>query len=333
MTFFSKLTARIMQPKIGAAELSFYVIGKHPGWDDHMPDIGADNPEVLDFKQRFYVEALAGNINSGAWKHLPEPELLPEFNHRFVYWHADVVMHGAIWASRDGKGRTLFPLIGMVFSRGLNPRVIAAASSAVLDAFRASSLRQPTAEGLIAAVKVANDSLASLLPQTPMMDQLIPPLTGTQAGELLRLAGDDQHRARMIYALQRSVQHVKANAASRGDDFYETLRLPSVAGDAPVASGSHLPVDWPAWCLAHIGRRVPILAVAYEGRPDNRFTDVIIGAIKPTSIFPLRASREKIPLCSDIPFAMDSAFLNACEAYDKACMQVGDAPAPVLPIN
>ncbi len=322
-----------MQPKIGAAELSFYAIGKHPGWDDHMPDIGADNPEVLDFKQRFYVDAIAGNINSGAWKHLPEPELLPEFNHRFIYWHADVVMHGAIWASSDGKGRTLYPLIGIVFSRGINPHAVGSASLSILNAFRASSQRTPTADGVKAAVEDANKSLAALAPQCPVMDDLIPTLTGARTAALFDAAPDRQHGARMLYALQRSLQHVKANIANRGDAFYEMVRLPTRADQSPNGEPGNALVDWSAWCLSNIGRSVPILAASYQGRANDPFTDVIMGSIKTASVFPLRASREKIPPCIDIPFELDAAYLATCDAYLNACRQAGDAPAPLLPLN
>lgn len=330
MAFFSKIAARMMQPKVGAAEYSFHVIGKHPAWDDHMPDIGVDRPEVLDFKQRFYVEALAGNINSGAWKHLPEPELLPAFNHRFVYWHADAVLHGAIWASSDGKGRRLFPLIAMVFARGLDPQATSKASAVILDAFHLAVERTPAADGLKTAVNEANAALAAAASQMPSMEQLIPFLTGIHVADLLRQTQDSHQRARLIYALQRSLQYTKANISNRSCDFSELVRLPS--GDlSSSAEYADTLVAWPGLCLSNIGRSVPLLTVVYHGAPESQFTDLIIGAIKPASIFPLRASREKIPLCTEIPFQLDAAFVRACDAYLAACIQAGSAPAPALP--
>ena len=293
-----------------------------------MPDIGVANQTVLDFKQRFYVEALAGNINSGAWKHLPEPELIPCFDHRFVFWQADTMLVGAIWSSSDGKGRTLFPLIGIIFSRGLDPPAVHNAADPILTAFRESSRRNPDADGLNSAVEQANSALAGRMPGIAPMAQLIPRLSGSQVAGLLRIAPDPRCRARMIYALRRSLQQVKGNLSDRSDSFYDLIRMPGVGDDRP---GDVSLVHWPMWYLSLIGRTVPLMAVSHRGRPDDQFTDLIAGAIKPASIFPLRAGREKVPLCTDIPFNLDDAFIATCEAYLAACVQADQSPAPDLP--
>ena len=328
MAFLSRLTARIMQPRVGAPELTFHVIGKHPAWDDHMPDQGVANQTVLDFKQRFYVEALAGNINSGSWKHLPEPELIPCFNHRFVHQVADTLLIGGIWSSSDGKGRNLFPLIGIVYSRGLDPQGVFSAAGPILTAFHEKNSGNPTAAGLESAIEEASSALAKRIAVIAPINQLIPKLSGSQVAGLLKSAPDPRSRARLLYALRRSLLHVKDNLPDRADSFYDLVRVPGVGGDGP---GDPSLIQWPMWYLSLVGRTVPVTAVSHQGRPDDQFTDLIAGAIKPASIFPLRASREKIPLCTDIPFDLDDAFISHSEAYLADCLRAGQSSAPDLP--
>src|SRR5437762_88946 len=85
--------------------------GKHPGWDDHIDDIGLETESLLLAKQILYVDGIGGQINSGEWEKLREAQGVHEFKHLFVWKRGDAFLLGKIWSSRDGKNRTKYPMV------------------------------------------------------------------------------------------------------------------------------------------------------------------------------------------------------------------------------
>ena len=41
--------------------------GKHPGWDDHVEDLGLETESLNLAKTLLYVNGIGGQIDSGAW--------------------------------------------------------------------------------------------------------------------------------------------------------------------------------------------------------------------------------------------------------------------------
>src|SRR6516225_7447947 len=93
--------------------------GKHPAWDDHIDDIGLTTETLVAVRRILYSEGIASQLSSGAWTRLEESGQALEFNHRFVWSREAQSVIGGIWASKDGKGRTQFPLI-VCLQSGLN---------------------------------------------------------------------------------------------------------------------------------------------------------------------------------------------------------------------
>lgn len=83
--------------------------GKHPGWDDHMEDLGLATESLATLKRLLYLEGIARNISAGVWK--LEPGASPAFDHVFRWQRGEQYLLGRIFASRDRKGRTFFPLV------------------------------------------------------------------------------------------------------------------------------------------------------------------------------------------------------------------------------
>ena len=61
--FFQKFAARIISGPARPPMLAISIFGKHPGWDDHMEDVGHQFPEMLAFKRMLYVEGIGGSGN------------------------------------------------------------------------------------------------------------------------------------------------------------------------------------------------------------------------------------------------------------------------------
>ena len=85
--------------------------GKHPGWDDHIDDIGLDTESLLLAKQVLYVDGIGGQIDSGEWDKLHENQRLAQFKHIILWKRGNAFLLGRIWSSRDGKNRTKYPMI------------------------------------------------------------------------------------------------------------------------------------------------------------------------------------------------------------------------------
>jgi hypothetical protein len=85
--------------------------GKHPGWDDHVEDLGLETGTLNTAKVLFYVEGIGGEIDAGAWEKLDESQRLSAFKHIFVWHRPGQLLIGRLWSSSDGKGRTRYPMV------------------------------------------------------------------------------------------------------------------------------------------------------------------------------------------------------------------------------
>src|SRR5436853_229308 len=92
-----------------AAQLFLAAFGKHPGWDDHIDDIGLETQPLVDLKNALYINGIPQQFSE--WDKLDEQARLPEFKHLFVWRRPTGWFFGKIWSSSDGKGRSRYPMI------------------------------------------------------------------------------------------------------------------------------------------------------------------------------------------------------------------------------
>jgi len=85
--------------------------GKHPGWDDHVEDLGLETESLNLAKKILYVNGIGGQIDSGAWAKLDPEQQLPAFKHVFAWQRSGQILLGRLWSSSDGKGRKLYPMV------------------------------------------------------------------------------------------------------------------------------------------------------------------------------------------------------------------------------
>src|SRR6267142_2546677 len=77
--------------------------GKHPGWDDHVEDLGLEPASLNLAKTVLYVNGIGGQIDSGAWEKSDPAQQLPDFRHLFVWQRSGQILIGRLWSSSDGK--------------------------------------------------------------------------------------------------------------------------------------------------------------------------------------------------------------------------------------
>src|SRR5260221_13113215 len=84
--------------------------GKHPGWDDHVEDLGLETESLVFAKKLIYLEGIGGEIDAGALGKIDSPPHLPSLKHFFVLRRSGQFLFSRMWSSSDGTGRPRFPM-------------------------------------------------------------------------------------------------------------------------------------------------------------------------------------------------------------------------------
>src|SRR5262249_7473370 len=162
MTRFLKVFLR--DPLRGRVLLAGF--GKHPAWDDHIDDIGLETESLVLVKQVLYAEGIASQISSGAWNQLENSRHAIDFDHRFVWGRSDQSIVGGIWASTDGKGRTLFPMVICVQSDCNSLTAVARFLNRIERLGKVWKMEK-TREGVHAARNLAASEISAFYPTGP----------------------------------------------------------------------------------------------------------------------------------------------------------------------
>jgi hypothetical protein len=68
-----KSLSRFLSPAARPAPAVYLAaFGKHPGWNDHLDDLGLDTQPLINAKRLLYLQGISQNIDSGAWDKLAD---------------------------------------------------------------------------------------------------------------------------------------------------------------------------------------------------------------------------------------------------------------------
>lgn len=319
--------------------------GKHPGWDDHIEDIGIETDLLAQVRRWFYIEGISGNIDSGAWEKLGEEQRLAGFAHEFVWWFGPAgrdpaqVVVGRLWSSQDGKGRSKYPMA--VYAQGTGIPISAMVRDVLpaLGALERKCIEASSAAAVRMVIDQTRTDLRSWLAAHPEAaeKQELPAdaLTPTQVGELTDRAELGQKTgslreglARTLYAVERELGaflpiggdgrksksvSVQAAVVKAGH-----LRLPTLA-----SGGSESCLAWISLISRRLSEGSAILAINPRG---EKFVDVLVGEPGASQFYCMRASAKGFPLTTEVPYAIDEAFRG--RAGDMVAKWSGREPAP-----
>jgi hypothetical protein len=286
--------------------------GKHPGWDDHIEEIGLDTSMLVNAKRLLYTECIGGCIDSGEWEKLDEDRRIP-FRHQFYWRTPEGLLIGRMWASRDGKGRTKYPMVVCAVIHGVPdswaveqvlPRLAVVeekcgqTSSAELVRLAIGECRSS-----LEAAAAAYDGSPGESPAQRLSRLVQSPELSANNGEGLK---------RVLYEMSREFVDFRpsGNAALRSRNAVlpaQQIRVPkglTAPGEAALA--------WMTLLDQEISRSIPLLLVEPV---DGRYIDLIVGDIKPKQFYCVRAGEKALGLTSDVPYTMDAAAVQ--EAQDK----------------
>ncbi|GMV25393.1 MAG: hypothetical protein AMXMBFR58_14240 [Phycisphaerae bacterium] len=320
--------------------------GKHPGWDDHIEDLGIETDLLAQARRTLYSEAISGNIDSGSWEKLGDDQRLAGFAHDFVWWIGPTgkdpahVIVGRLWSSRDGKGRSKYPMAVYAQGDGIPLAVMAREVLPALAALERRCIEATTADGVRSAMESTRAELRSRFaaPDAPRQAPQGPAevLSPSQVGALVdrdelgpRVGAVREGFARAMYAVERDFgaflplmgegRKSKSLSVKPAEARGAHMRVPSLVPQQHEAA-----LVWISLLARRLAEGTSILAVAPRG---ESFVDIVAGEVGPAQLYSIRASAKGFPLTTDVPYVIDDAFRGRAAQFAAQWSQT----APPVP--
>ncbi len=277
--------------------------GKHPGWDDHIDDIGLETESLLLAKQILYVDGIGGQIDSGEWEKLDDARRLTEFKHVFLWKRGEAFLIGRIWSSRDGKNRTKYPLVVCAHCLSLPLDWALTNVSQCLGDIERQCKRAKLADEVRGVLGQALDELRRSAAQVDA--EFSPRGPDARAfAERLGLAGQHEALYRIVFCVHRQLAGYLAGARANESDLGAgQVRLPAVAGPAEDALSF-----WSRFLESQLGTNVPVLLTVPL---QESWVDATCGEPASREFYSLRAKPEVMPVASDVPCRIPDEFRKA----------------------
>jgi hypothetical protein len=300
----------------GAAEplAQICLFGKHPGWDDHMEDLGLVTQRLVDVRRALYAEGIAGNIDSGAWEKLGPDAKIARFDHAFVWRFGPTeFVYGRVWASRDARGRDKYPMVACFHGRRLRLDKMAPRCAAIIarlvGACRSTDDSHAVRGEFLRESEAAKAQAPAFIGESAAFDASCLKLAATDAA-LLADAGEGLTRC--CYSIWREGE-AAAKAIKAGTERGSHTRLPvlDIAESSLGRGGS----AWVWTSAAHdvLSER----SIQHDGllaieSLESGHVDLICcgaeGRFAPTELFCLKAARSAIPAANEVPYTIEPAF-------------------------
>lgn len=305
--------------------LALGAFGKHPGWDDHIQNLGLETASLRLAEHVLYEGGVGGQIDQGSWMKLDAPQRMDGFNHTFLWYRSGQYLLGRMWSSKDGKGRPFYPMIlcahcvGVSVAWGLE-KVL----PCLVEAEQACKGVNTEAE-VRGILDRARSSLRAALTGAEAETQFTP----TLAAELKRLLGDAafgpnwQGWFRVLYQMQSQMAGYFIGAfgpkANVRNLHPQHIRVPVGTHDGEQALRL-----WRRFFGTRIDRAVPLFLVHDR---DAAWLDAITGEPTTKEFFCLRARPAALPLATEVPYDMDESFQSQAKVLLLDLLN-GKEPAP-----
>lgn len=276
------------------------VFGKHPGWDDHIDDIGLDTDELIMVRRTLYTEGIASNIDSGYWTRLEPDHRLEKFGHVFLWQVGPVSLVGRLWPTSDGKGRTQYPMVACARIEGVPPDFAVRVAWPELEKLESGCAATTVAGAVRQLTAEAGQRLRDSVVREPR-----PLLRAEEAIAVLRASGVFPEQG-----LQRVMYRLDPNRTGLLDDAHPEVRVPSASNNAEALAA------WATFLSLWGGSPSRLLI----HRLDGGWIDTILGGTSPAAFSCLLRSPRSLPLTSEVPYSLEPAFLSWA---DHALTQVG----------
>lgn len=283
----------------GEMRVYLAAFGKHPGWNDHIDDLGFETQSLVIAKRFVYLEGIASQIDTGAWDRLEPAARFGSFDHYLLWQRGPEILCAVLVDSRDGKGRTRYPMVLCLHAIGVPLDRVTSEFAPIVDRAMLACKAVATADEVAAILDAARGELRRRLAAPPEVPPVHAALVDHPA-----LGPANEGLFRLLYQVKSQF-----GAWTRGSVDYEdeetlprpaSLRAPQAAGDFASGAGAWLDVF-----RAQLGEEPPVLLLWPRSAP---WFDVVVGAPDPSAFFALKAGPGAIPLATEVPYQIDDAF-------------------------
>ncbi len=297
-------------------KISVGAFGKHPGWDDHIDDIGLDTDVLIAAKRQLYVQGIGGNVDSGRWDKLEDNHLTEGFA-RDIFWHmGGRLIAGRMWPSRDGRGRKRYPFVVCVECWRLPIQWIIQSVLPKLEEIRRACAATDSANDVRLVIQSARQELRQSARQceSPPGPAVVSPDALSRLAERKELGPGREGLFRILYHIDREVGQLSPGAAKGKTPGSALLRLPICPNT--VFEDVFL---WTSFLFARFGTSTSILVLVPMA--GDGWIDLIIGEPTESQLFCLQASTQVVPLTNSIPYNISPEFVkHASELiHDSHC--------------
>lgn len=300
--------------RFGSADPRVYLaaFGKHPGWNDHIDDLGFETESLIIAKRFIYLDGIASQIDTGAWDRLEPAARFSSFDHYLLWQRGQEILCAVLVDSRDGKGRTRYPMVLCLHAISVSLDRVTVEFAPVIDQAMRDCMAVNTADEVIAILDAARGELRRRLAGAPAPPPVHVPLVNDPA-----LGPASEGLFRLLYQVKNQFA-----AWTRGNVDYDdeeslprpaSLRAPQATADFPAGAGA-----WMDLFHAQLGDEPPVLLLWPRSAT---WFDVVVGAPDPAAFFALKAGAGAIPLATEVPYQFDDTFraeaLAAAEEFSR----------------
>ena len=285
--------------------------GKHPGWDDHIDDIGFETDVFVNVKRILYIQGIGGNIDSGSWDKLKEDQLIEEFKHVFFWYINGNLVVGRMWSSQDGKGRKSYPFVVCVQCHQLPIKWIYENVLPRLERVETTCAATTSAIDVRMAIHSVEQELRQLAQQCAASPSpvIAYPNAIAKLARHPEMGPDQEGLFRVLYHIEREVGRHRSNSAGSMSLRSTSLRIPA-SQDTMLESI----LLWNSFLFNMFGKNTPMLILLPQR---NNWIDIIIGEPTELQLYCLRVSLKVIPLTSSIPYNMGAEFIDQANKLIK----------------
>jgi formylglycine-generating enzyme required for sulfatase activity len=315
--------------RFGAAGryIGLAAFGKHPGWDDHVEDLGLETESLIIAKTLFYVNGIGGQIDSGAWEKLDASQQLPGFKHVFLWQRSGQFLIGRLWSSSDGKGRKRYPMVVCTHFIGVTLAWALKQALPALAELEEALVRTHSAEEVRTLLNRKRAALRETLPSAQIQGEYAP-VAPEALQNILQNGGEANHEG-FLRVLYQGKSQFGAFAPGKFNARAQTSgsRAQQIRVPASGANPEQTLLFWTRFFLTQVDQSVPLLLTLPL---EANWLDATAGEPESHEFFCLRASPKAVPLVSEVPYTFDTAFRNGATTF-LTRFQSGDTKPAELP--
>ncbi len=271
--------------------------GKHPGWDDHIDDIGMESNDLVEIKRNLYRDGIGGNIDAGNWDKLDQTGRLEGFAHVFLWLRPHGPVIGRMWSSVDGKGRSRYPMVLCTQANGVPLLRLLDAGLPLMARLEQQCRDADSAAQVLDILNVGRNQFSHDIDAEH--ERCIPVSQLAAFVEKIRQQNPKSFY-RLIYKMENDMPgFLKKNPQKGASPFPQNLRVPQ-AGLPPA----DILLYWSLFMRYFLEAETMIFLTPLQGA----WVDILIGAPSTQQFFCLLANSESMPLTTDIPYNLDEAF-------------------------